>query len=173
MTNETQSLAVLLCRIHQSTRLCQPSHLTFFQIANREQRLRQLKLIELTQKITLILIRIPTTHQTILSHAIQFHRLLSYVMSGSHKISPQFQGFIQKYIKLDFTIAQHIRIGRSAAAILSEHIIYDTLLVQFTQIQHLKRNTQMLRHQHRIPGIVDPRAFILQGYAGIVPIPHK
>ena len=133
-----------------------------------------MKLIQLTQKITLIFVRIPAAHQSVFSRVIHPNNLLlANVVSRCHKIGTQLQRLIQKHIKFNLAITQNIGIGRSSATILRKHIVYNTFLVQGTQIQYLKGNSQMLSHQHCISAIVDPWTFIFQGNAGVIPIAHE
>ena len=97
----------------------------------------------------------------------------SSVMPRRHLVSTQRQSRLKKNIEFHFSITENIWIGCSSFFVFGEHVIYDSFLVKFAHVYHLKRNTQFLRHQKGIITILYPWAFVLQSHRSIIPVSHK
>ena len=82
-------------------------------------------------------------------------------MPRCHKIRPQFHRLLQKHLKLDFTIAHHIRVRRAVILVFSQKILYNLFPIFFLKIPHIKWNPQDLRYLARILGILNPGTAIV------------
>ena len=66
--------------------------------------------------------------------------IFAAIMTSGHKVRAQFKGNVQKHIKFNFAISQHIGIWRTAILVFPKHIIDNTLLIFGAQIDRLKWN---------------------------------
>ncbi len=94
-------------------------------------------------------------------------------MTGSHIISSELHRSIQKNIKLDFAIAENIRIGCAAGFVFGKHVINNALFVFATEVYRLKWNAEMLCYNHRIVAVIQPRAFVTDGNGIVMPVFHE
>ena len=94
-------------------------------------------------------------------------------MSRGHSVRTELVGRFSKEVELDFSVAQHIGIGRASRGILCKHVVHDALSVGVGQIDHLERNAQVLSDQEGVVGIVYPRTSVVQGHRIVDPIAHE
>ena len=102
-----------------------------------------------------------------------FNGFLSYVMTCSYVIRTNRHRSLEKQIEFDFTVTQHIWIRSSTLLVFAEHIINNTLLVGSAHINDLKWNTELVRNEHGIIAVLNPRALVVYGHTLVYPIAHK
>ena len=170
LPDEAESLAVLFVGRGQFDVRCNGPHLRLFQGTDGEQGMSQLMLIELTQKIALVFVAVCPCQKMV--HPIGIG-VLSAVMTGGDSFCPKLQRGVQEQVKLHLPVAQHIGVGGSAFAVFVKHVVHDAGLVFCTEVHDLEGNAQVMGDEHGIVGVVDPRTFVVDGDALVVPIAHE
>ena len=168
--NEAQALRILFCRRRQVDFCCDAPDLRLFEFADREEGSSELLLVELAQEIALVFVAVSTCKQMVRPCLIG---RLPAVVASRHRLRTQFQCGVEEQVKLDLPVAQHIGIGRSTSRIFCKHVIDNPLFVLGTEVHDLKGNAQMVRHQHGVVGVVNPRTFVVDGDALVVPVSHE
>ena len=143
-------------------------------MTNGEEGTGQLFFRYLTQKVTLVFVRIGTGKQMVSDAAIgQSCFRAPAIVARSYIISAQLEGSFQENIKFDFAVAEHIGIGCATGGVFAEHVIDDALAIGFTQVDHLKWNSEVFGYAHGVVAVVDPGAFVADGDGGIMPVAHE
>ena len=130
LANETNASGVLFLRIRQANLQRQATHLGLEQFAHREQRLRQLRLVQPMQKIALVFGRVqaleqleaPIAHLCLrrIEHAtVSSHATNPGVVAGGDFLRPQSQRVVQKRLELDLGITQDVRIRCASGLVLA------------------------------------------------------
>lgn len=97
LADETDALRILAFGRGELHLLGDASHLGFEQVADRKQRPGKLFLRKLAEKITLILVRITSREQFVDRPTVGCRLFgLATVVSRSHEIGTQLEGFLQK-----------------------------------------------------------------------------
>ena len=165
----------------------------FQKAAYGEHRLRKLLLRQLAQEITLVLARIHALKDAVNRLALRTgnartrlplrdvagpfarrgKRLLAAVMPCGDHVGPHLLRHAKERIKLDLTIAKHIRIRSAAARILVEHIIHHALAVLLAKIHEIEWNAQLAGRHLRHELILLPLAVPVERRIRIMPILHE
>src|SRR5690606_15363134 len=120
--------------------------------------------LPISKKIALILIVVLTRQQTVHCLSIHHRGRLACIVARSHKLRTELQGCREEYVKLDFPVAEYIRIRRSPTLVFGEHVVYDSFLIRFAEVDGLKWNAEVLCHDHSIIAVIQPRAFLADGH---------
>ncbi len=145
----------------------------FEQVADGEQRPRELLLGELAEEIALVLVGIAAGEQPVDGAAVRGDVVAAAVVARGHAVGTQIERRFQEGVEFDLPVAQHVRIGRAAAAVLGEHVVHDSFAVLFAQIDHMERNVEPFGHQFGEHVVVVPRAVALQRAGRIFPVAHE
>ena len=94
-------------------------------------------------------------------------------MARRDEFSAELQRLVQKDIELDFAVAQHIGIGRTAPFVLGEHVIDHARPIVGRKVDDVQRNIEFLGDQLRENTVVVPRAIALQRTGRIMPVDHE
>ena len=94
-----------------------------------------------------------------------FHELVALgiatyigIVAGGNVISTQFEREIQKRFKLDFTITEHVGIGRASSLILCQEISEHPVPVLACKIDAAQRYLKAIGHALRVGQILRSRA---------------
>ena len=146
----------------------------FQQIPDGEQRIAQLFLRELAEKIALVLVGIAAGQQFIDRAAVgQRHLRLAAVVARGDVVGPEFQRFAQETVEFDLAVAQHVGIGRAPPFVFGEHILDHTFAVFVREVDHVQGDVQLLGHQFGEDPVVVPRTVALERARGVVPVDHE
>ncbi len=130
LSDEAQALGVFLFSGDQSCFGGDFTYFRFLEVTNGEKRPRQLLLRELAEEVALVFVRIRASDQTINRPPVGTDNFVFLaVMPCGNVIGPKAQGGLQEQIKLDFTVAKHVRIRSSSGLVLLEHVINDAFFV--------------------------------------------
>lgn len=99
--------------------------------------------MKLAEKVALVLVGIATRKQFVDRPAVG-RRLfgLATVVSRSHEIGSQLEGFLQKNVELDFAVAEHVGIGCAPFRVFGEHIVHHPATVLVREIDRMERNVE-------------------------------
>ncbi len=149
-------------------------HLGLEESAHGKQRIAQLFLRELAQKVALVLVGVGAGQQLAAHGAVGVRLLgLAAVVTRGHVVGAELEGFVQEDVELDFAVAQHVGIGRAAAFVFGEHVVDHPRAVLGREVDHVQRDVQPLGHQLGEDAVVVPRAVALQGARRVVPVDHE
>jgi hypothetical protein len=116
----------------------------FVQLAHREQRFGQLRLVQPVQKVALVLGRVQALEQlmpaggSVLAHPC--------VVSGGNLFGTQAHGMVQKGLELDLGIAQHIGVGRAPGLVFAQEFGKHAVLVLGGKVDVLDLDAQHVGH---------------------------
>ena len=121
----------------------------------------QLFLGQIVQHIRLILRRIQSLFQQIpATFIILFH---TRIMPGHNKVPLQLVHPLKQFAKLQVTVTVDTWIGRTAVSVGFDKAVDNCAVKMLTEIKHIKRHIQLIRH---CPGILR----IVQRTAGLCPL---
>ena len=148
LANKAYSLRIFAFGGSEFLLLGNTAYLGFQQITHRKERIAQLLLRKLAEKITLVFIGVTTCQQVINRRTIgsRGHRLATIVSRGN-KISTQFESLFQEDIEFDFAVAKDIGIGRTPPLILGKHVIDNSFAVIGREVNDMQRNIETFGHQ--------------------------
>ena len=150
------------------------SHLGFEQVADRKQRPGKLFLRKLAEKITLILVRITSREQFVDRPTVGCRLFgLATVVSRSHEIGTQLEGFLQKNVELNFAVAEHVRVGCTPFRVFGEHIVHHPATVLVREIDRMERNVEPPRDKFGEEPVVVPGAVAFERTRSVVPVDHE
>ena len=170
LADEAQALRVFfLCRREVDVG-CNATHLRLLEFSDGKQGSAELLLIELTQEVALVFVAVLARQQVM--HALGVGVLAAVVARG-HRVGTQFQRGVEEQVKLDLPVAQHVGVGGATCSVFREHVVHDALFVLGAQVHDLKRDAEVIGHEHGVVGVVDPGAFVVDGDALVVPVAHE
>ena len=146
LADEADAGRVLLLRIGQPDLLGQPAHLGLGQLADREHRLAQLRLVEPVQEVALVLERVQALEQLHLAVLLAHPR----VMAGGDLLGAQSHRVVQEGLELDLGVAQHVRVGRAAGLVLAQELGEDAVLVLGGEVDVLDLDADHVGHRRRV-----------------------
>ena len=95
------------------------------------------------------------------------------IVSGCDSVGAQLGSGLPEEVKLDFPVAEDIRVGSSTGGILGEHVVHDPLLVRVGKVDDLEGNAQMLGDEQGVVGIVHPGTGVVQSDRVVDPVAHE
>ena len=114
--DETDPGGILFPGCRQIVLFRETAHLTFVEIADWKQRLRQLRLPELAEKIGLIFVAVRPLEHFVAAGRLVFPNLR--VMSSCELVRTRhLHRVVEKGLELDFLVAQNVWIRRPAALV--------------------------------------------------------
>ncbi len=170
MANKAQTLGIPLGSGYESSLGGEAADFGFLQASDGKKCARKLFLAQLAQKIGLVLAGIKASTKVVHAVGSLVH---TGVVTRGDEVGSERTRSVQKKVKLDFAVAQHVGIRRASGLVLGEHIVDDALLVLHRQIKNLERNPQLLCNEQRVVRVLNPRAFVFEGWRGVVPVAHK
>ena len=101
------------------------AHLGLLQLADREQRARELRLVQAVQEVALVLAGVEALEQ------LDARRRSAHpgVVPGGDLLGAQAQRVVEKGLELDLGVAQHVGIGRAAGLVLAQELGEHAVLV--------------------------------------------
>ena len=149
-------------------------HLGLQQVPDRKQRIAQLLLRELAEKIALVLVGIAAGQQFVDRAAVGQHLFrLAAVVARGDVVGPEFERFAQEDIEFDLPVAQHVGIGRAPLLVFGEHVLDDPCAVFVREVCHMQGDVQPLGHQFGEDPVVVPRTVAFERARGVVPVDHE
>ena len=127
-------------------------------------------LIDLAEEIALVLVAVHPGEQLMVAIGC---RGPTAIVPGRDGVGAQLGGRFPEEIKLDFPVAQDIRVGGSTGGILGKHVVHNPLLVGVGEVDYLEGNAQMLGDEQGIVGIVHPGAGVVQCDRIVNPVAHE
>ena len=149
----------------------QPAHIALVQAAEREQRLRQLCLIEAVQEVALVLGAVLGLEQLVVDTTVVLPAPHLGVVTGGDALGAQPHGVIEKAAELDLGIAQDVRVGRAPGLVLAQKIGEDALLVLLRKIDHLEVDADDVAHRRNVHQILARRAVLV--VVIVLPVLHE
>ena len=128
----------------------------------------------MAEKVALVLVGIATRKQFVDRPAVG-RRLfgLATVVSRSHEIGSQLEGFLQKNVELDFAVAEHVGIGCAPFRVFGEHIVHHPATVLVREIDRMERNVEPSGDKFGEEPVVVPGAVAFERARGVVPVDHE
>ena len=127
--------------------LCQLTRMHLRHTAQRQQEMAQRLLIQMIERIGLILMDV----DALLEHITAIFLLLdTRIMARSQELSAQLQRLIEQQPELHIAVAGNARIRRPTLGIIGQEIINDILLKRFFKVNRIMRNADGLGHAARI-----------------------
>ena len=118
------------------------------------------------QEVALILAGIPRFVQLDAARAVHEPRVVPSREVGRTEPPHILQG----HAELDLPVAQHVRIGRSACALLAQKVLEDTLPVLGGEAHPMQTDVQLVCDRARVLKILRSRAI---GVVVLVPVAHE
>ena len=150
LRHKTDFLAIRLMRYRKMVLLRQFPCMYLGIAPKRHEKMLQRLLIQMVERIRLILLHIDALCQHVPSGSLIMENLR--IMPGCHIIRPHLPDLLQQPLKLHITIAGHTGIRRPPPRILCQKIIDDAPLKKLPEIDHIMRYSNDLRYP---PGIVN------------------
>mmetsp|Transcript_35286 Transcript_35286/g.85568 ORF Transcript_35286/g.85568 Transcript_35286/m.85568 type:complete len:240 (-) Transcript_35286:499-1218(-) len=190
LSQKTQALRIRSVTIWQLKLFCELSDLPLFQVSNRKQKLLELKLLQGTQKVGLILDRIGSTTQTdrfgivlvtttitiscilIIQRGSLLCPLQLCIVATGNKVefSRSFVcQIVQETSKLDSRIAQNIGIRSPSLRSFRQCMLHDSFVILILQGNNLQFNTCLIAHLLTGIHIVFPGTFAQMSHLVLQP----
>ena len=144
LADKADASGVFLFGVGQGQLCGDAAHLGFAQVANRKQRLRQLRLVQPVQKIALVFAGIHALEQFeqagagVLAH--------TGVVAGGDFFRAQAHGVVEEGFELDFGIAQHVRVGRAPGLVFAQKFSEHAVFVVGGKVHMLDLDAQHIGH---------------------------
>ena len=94
-------------------------------------------------------------------------------MPRGNEVCPVLSGHLPEGVKLDFPVAQHVRIGGAAFGVFVKHIVHHPLAVLCGQIHVIERNANLAGNHLCYKAVLFPLAVTVKGNVCIVPVLHE
>ena len=116
--DKTDARRILLLRVRQRQLFGDLAHLRLRDFTERKQGFRQLRLVQTVQEVALVLAGVDGFQQFIASSV---RRRLAYarVVAGGDQVGAQGHGVVEEGLELDFSVAQHVRVRRTAGLVFA------------------------------------------------------
>ena len=145
LPQETDTLRILAPGIYQVLPLSHLTHLILHIMANREEGLTQLPVVDLSQEICLVLHRVRTRTEPLPSLCI--HLSLGIMASGNQIIV--MPTFLVESPELDESVAHHIWVRGITSPHLLHGIGRHLIPILLMTVDHLKSATILMSHSRR------------------------
>ena len=143
------------------------AHLGLFQLADREQGLGQLRLVEPVQEVALVLGVVQALEQLCFPAQLADSR----IVTGGDLLGAQAHRMVQEGLELDLGIAQHVGVGRAAGLVLAQKGGEDAVLVVGGEIDMLDLDAEHVGHGRGVDEIDVGRAVL--AVVVIFPVLHE
>ena len=135
-----------------------------FEMADRKQHLRELRLVQTVQEIALVLGRVRAAQQLEPADALfaidDGLAQLRIVPRGDAR-SADVEGVIEECLELDLGIAQHIRVGRAPGGVLPKKVCKDAVLVLGREIHRLQLDADHVGGRGGVDQVLPRRAVLV------------
>jgi len=123
-------------------------------IGEREQRFRELRLIQTMQEIALILGAVLSLEQ------LEFALELTHtgVVAGGDLVGAERHGMVEESAELDFGVAQHIRVRRTTGLVFGKEGGEHALAVFLGEVDHFDVDADLVGDTHHVDQILARRA---------------
>ncbi len=139
------------------------------QLAHREHRLRQLRLVQAVQEVALVLARIQALEQLVAAGGlVQAH---ARVVAGGDAFRAEAHRVVEEGLELDLGVAQHVGVGRTAGAVLAQELGEDAILVFGREVHVLDVDVQHVGHAGGVQEVLARRAVLV--IVVVFPVLHE
>src|SRR5690606_18062357 len=119
LADKTDASGVLLLCCGQAVFFGDGSYLRFFQLANGKQGLAQLLAAYGVEEVALVLVRVQALEQFAASVDIA----AANIVPRCDQVGAERQGIVEECLELDFTVAEDVRVRRSACLVFGEEML--------------------------------------------------
>ena len=141
--NKADPGAVLLARGHKSGRGRFLADQRLVHVTDRKQTPAECLVINLVQEVALVFIAVGAFAEPRGAACdIGLH-----VMTCGNEVGAQLRGVVEKGAKLDFPVAQNIRVGCPAATVLRQEVVEHAVPVFRREIGAMEADPQFIRHR--------------------------
>ena len=169
LANKANAGRILLLGVGQANFFGNAAHLGLVQLAHREQRFGQLRLVQPVQKIALVLARVQPLEQ--LEQARGCVLAHPRIVTGGNLLSAQTHGAVEKGLELDLGVAQHIGVGRAPGLVFAQKLGEHPVLVIGGEVDMLDLDANHIGHGGGIHEVDVGRAVL--AVVVIFPVLHE
>ena len=174
LAHKADALRILFLGAGQTRLACDGPHFGLGKMTYREERPAQLLLIELAEKVALVLVAVGTRQQSVHCLAVGAGKLvLLAVVTRGHHVGAQPHGMVEEGVELDLAVAEDVGVGGAARLVLAEHVVHHPLAVFAAKVHKVERDADLLGHHAGHREFLLPLAVTVQGPRGVVPVLHE
>jgi hypothetical protein len=167
LADETDAGRVFLLRIRQADLGRDPAHLGLRDLAEREQRLRELRLVQPVQEVALVLQRVEPFQQLERTADLAHAR----VVPGRDPLGAALDRVIEEGLELDLGVAEDVRVRRAPGPVFAQELGEHAVLVVDGEIDVLDLDAEHVGDRGGIDE-VDVRRAVL-GIVVVLPVLHE
>ena len=169
LADEADAGRILLGRIRQVQFFRDLAHFRLGDLAQREQRLRQLRLVQAVQEVALVLGRIEGLEQLVpVGGGVVAH---ARVVAGRDQVGAQLHRVVEEGLELDLGIAQHVRVRRAAGLVFAQEFREHAVLVLGGEVDGLDVHADDVGHAGRVDPVL-ARGTVF-GIVVVFPVLHE
>ena len=168
LADEADALRVFFESHGQVELARQLAHARLGDAADGENSVRHLLGAHQGEEVGLILVRVVPAQDVVFAAGSV---LPLGVVTGRDALKTLFQCVVQQHAELDFAVAEHIRVRRSADAVAFQQVVDDAGAVLFDEIHHAQLNAQHAADGARVLDILLPGALARDAFL-IDPVFH-
>ena len=162
--DEADPGGILLRVVRQADAFGERADVALQPAAEREERARELLLVQAVQEIALVLRAVRGLEQLEPSVGTLPH---AGVVARRDALGTESDGVVEEGLELDLAVAEHVRIGRAAGAVLGEEMAEDAVLVLGREVDGLDVDADHVGDRHGVDQILPGRAV----FVGVVVFP--
>ena len=166
--DEADPGGILLRVVRQADAFGERADIALQPAAEREERARELLLVQAVQEIALVLRAVRGLEQLEPAVGTPPH---AGVVARRDALGAESDGVVEEGLELDLAVAEHVRIGRAAGAVLGEEMAEDAVLVLGREIDGLDVDADHVGDRHGVDQILPGRA-VLVGVV-VFPVLHE
>ena len=140
--DEADAGGVFFLRVGQVDLGREVAHLGLLQLAHREQRARQLLLIQAVQEVALVLAAVDALEQLESASPLAHPS----VVAGGDALGTQPERVVEKRLELDLGVAQHVGIRRAAGLVFAQELGEHAVLVLGREVDMLEFDADHVGH---------------------------
>lgn len=154
LADEADAGRILLLRVRQPDLRGDLAHLRLRDLAEREHRLRQLRLVQPVQEIRLVFRMIERLQQFEAAVAFAHAR----VVAGRDRFRAERHCVIEERLELDLGVAEHVRVRRATGRIFAQEFREHAVLVFGREVDGLDVDADQIGDRHDVDPVLTRRA---------------
>ncbi|EDT37445.1 hypothetical protein BamMEX5DRAFT_6774 [Burkholderia ambifaria MEX-5] len=152
--DEADARRVLLLRVRQADLRGDLAHLRLRDLAEREHRLRQLRLVQPVQEVRLVFRMIERLQQFEATVALAHAR----VVAGRDHFRVERHRVIEERLELDLGVAQHVGVRRAAGRVFAQEFGEHAVLVLGREVHRFHVDADQVGDRHDVDPVLARRA---------------
>jgi hypothetical protein len=166
LANEADAGRILLGVVRQPRLARDAAHVRLPQLAEREERARELRLGQAMQEVALVLAGVAALEQ-----AVAPVRRDARVVPGGDPLGAEAHRMVEERLELDLGVAQHVRVGRAARRVLAQELGEHPVLVLGGEVHRLELDADHVRRGGRVDQVLPGRAVLV--VVIVLPVLHE